>query len=36
MNQIGFRAFPMGPYKHRFDYEFKESAVWVLGEKAEN
>jgi 2-polyprenyl-3-methyl-5-hydroxy-6-metoxy-1,4-benzoquinol methylase len=36
MNLAGFKAFPMGPYKHRFDYEFKESTVWVLGEKAEN
>ena len=29
----GFDSEPVGPLRHRFDYEYKEGIVWVLGWK---
>jgi hypothetical protein len=29
----GFDSEPVGPLRHRFDYEYKEAIVWVLGRK---
>lgn len=31
--KAGMSYEPIGPYKETFDYEFKESMVWVLGKK---
>jgi 2-polyprenyl-3-methyl-5-hydroxy-6-metoxy-1,4-benzoquinol methylase len=33
LQQSGFKATAIGPNKDRFDYEFKESTVWVMAEK---
>ena len=33
LNKIGFTSQPIGPLCKRFDYEFKESMVWVLAKK---
>jgi 2-polyprenyl-3-methyl-5-hydroxy-6-metoxy-1,4-benzoquinol methylase len=33
MQVAGFSAKPIGPFKNKIDYEFKESTVWILGEK---
>ena len=31
----GFKTKPIGPLNNQIDYEFKESTVWILGEKRE-
>jgi ubiquinone/menaquinone biosynthesis C-methylase UbiE len=33
MQSVGFSVKPIGPLQNQIDYEFKESTVWVLGEK---
>ena len=33
MQSAGFRAKPIGPLHNQIDYEFKESTVWIYGEK---
>ena len=33
LGKLGFKATAIGPQKDRFDYEFKESTVWVMAEK---
>ena len=33
MQAAGFSAKPIGPINNQIDYEFKESTVWILGEK---
>lgn len=33
LNNVGFKSQPIGPLSERFDYEFKESMVWVLAGK---
>jgi ubiquinone/menaquinone biosynthesis C-methylase UbiE len=33
LEKSGFKTTAVGPYNDRFDYEFKESTVWVMAEK---
>jgi len=33
LEKSGFKTRAIGPYKDRFEYEFKESTVWVMAEK---
>ena len=33
MQIAGFNVKPIGPLQNQIDYEFKESTVWILGEK---
>jgi hypothetical protein len=33
MRKADLKTKSIGPYKHQFDYEFKEATVWILAEK---